>query len=450
MEQKIFLCPFSKRAHRALVYSFLVNIPLGKQVILRATDLRNLSVSLNLSPLSLKRQLLYFHDPKYFSICKEGEGMMVERSSLQHSYCGLYLDAKFIHQYNLKTSDTLIFAGILFLQKKGRGALTRKQLAARTGFSLRQIAYSLQFLASKGLIERGLQKESYVRHSKDGRIEDIRERTIWKIPLSIMNHIGFKFAPLKGTNRYPVNTNGFLGKPSSKKSFSKSDFLNIWDLYLTKFKQTSFEERDKSWRYLQKNVNSKDWGALPALIQQAARSSFLKRANQHGWQEAVVASYAQKGCKLSDASRHINGYKNHRTGFLWFINHKISIMRGKYQEKPPSPQQQRWNERVFSSTFKQVKQGRGPTSSPLNPEKIRQEIQAQFSFSPVEKRLRLWLMEKVGAGIYQSWIKPCALSVEEKGKALLRTPNKFFKDMLYQRVEIPLFSELVEKQLQIV
>ena len=96
-----------------------------------------------------------------------------------------------------------------------------------TGFSMRQIAYSLKSLTQKGFLICSTQEEDYVRNTKvEGRVEDKRIRKIHIVnPKNTELLSCCKIAPLKKYNLdNPVNTNGY----------KKSDLEKIRNL----FKQT--------------------------------------------------------------------------------------------------------------------------------------------------------------------------------------------------------------------
>jgi DNA-binding IscR family transcriptional regulator len=166
MEQGIFLCPFSQRASMTFLFSWMFSVQENQEVDITPHELLDKAQSLGLHPTTLKRQIDSLTKNKYFSLQKRGGGYTLTRSSLSPSYLALSLKSSFFKKHSLRVSEAVLFSAILILQKKGRSALTRKALAGRTGFSLRQVCYSLQSLKKKGLLVYGVQQETYVRHTQ--------------------------------------------------------------------------------------------------------------------------------------------------------------------------------------------------------------------------------------------------------------------------------------------
>ena len=343
MIQSIFLCPFTRRAHKAMLYSFLVRIQQNQSVTLHSSDLHRLAKGLLLSPLTLRRQLLSFAQTKHFSVRKVEKGIEVRRFSTQPSYCGISIETDFIHKHALSSSELILFAAILLLQKKEKGALTRKQLACRTGFSVRQVAYSLKSLYKKGVLLRDKQHEEYVRNTKEGRIEDTRDRNVWVVPPHLLNLACFKIAPLKDSSGYPViNNRSFLFNPLNS-STKKSDLEFIWKFYKEKFKAHSFESlKGTEIALVKRKLSLKDPRTILHAIQSFVATPFLKVAHQFGWQEAIIECYNRKQCLIGDSSRHINKYSSHKPGLVWIIQHAQQIINHKYTPKDLTQAQKKW------------------------------------------------------------------------------------------------------------
>lgn len=439
MEQSIFLCPFTKRAHKGMLYSFLIRMQQNQCIILKPSHLRSLAQDLLLSPLTLRRQLLSFTQTKHFSIRRVEQGIEIRRFDTVPTYCGVSISSDFIYENDLSSSELILFAAILMLQRGGKDALTRKQLACRTGFSMRQVAYSLKSLYSKKLLTQDTQHEDYVRHTKEGRIEDIRERRIWVVSSHILNLPCFKIAPLKESNRYPVINNRSFSTHSVENSLKKSDLEEVWKKYKKKFKAHDFESLKGTKKTLLKHKNS-----LPRqekifqILQKFLETPFLKIAHQFGWQEAIVECYGRKKCFVGDSSRHINKYGSHKPGLVWIIQHATEILTGKYTPKEMSWAQRIWKkggEKLQKKPDSPASKATLKTLPPLW--KMEEEIRNTPSYSLSEREARISVLKRVGGVLYNTWIKTCQVLELKKGIINLKAPNSFTADMILKKLILP-------------
>ena len=436
MEQSIFLCPFSQRASMTFLFSWLASIQQEQKVNITPNALLDKAQSLGLHPTTLKRQMDSLTKNKYFSLQKRGGGYTLTRSSLSPTYLSIALKPSFFKQHSLNSSESVLFSAILILQKKGQAALTRKAMAGRSGFSLRQVCYSLQSLKKKGLLVSSSQRESYVRHTQEGTIEDTRDRKVYVIPPKYIKNIDCKIAPLKDLINNPVKNNGSLGCRVSKENDKQSDFKEVWEYYKKNFTQHGFDSLYGALYYLKKKgVGLQDPKKLLEMFHQAKNIPFLKVANKFGWQEAVLECYGRAGNQISDSSNHVSKYKNHRPGFAWFVMQAQRILRGEYQPKDPSYKQQHW-----ATLFKDKKMDvvKTRTTSKPSSKALEGEIQENTAFDSQEKDLRLSLLKRAGASLYKTWFSNCMTVREEGGTVHLKDPSMFVRDMIQQKILMPL------------
>jgi hypothetical protein len=436
MEQGIFLCPFSQRASMTFLFSWLVSFQEDQKVNITPNDLLVKAHQFGLHPTTLKRQIDSFPKNKYFSLQKRGGGYTLSRSSLLAPYLSIYLNPSFLRQHTLSTSEVVLFSAILILKKKGKGALTRKALAGRTGFSLRQVCYSLQSLKKNGLLVSSVQRERYVRHTQEGIIEDTRDRKVYVIPTKHIKNIDCKIAPLKDLIKNPVINNGSLGTPSVDEKEKQSDFKDVWEFYKKNFKQHAFENFHGALNYLRmKGATPLAPKKLIEMFRQVKNTPFLKIANKFGWQEAVVECYGRSGSLISNSSNHVSKYKNHRPGFAWFVAQAQRILRGDYKPKDPSYKQLQWAT-LFKDNKTDVVKTR--TTSKPSSKALEGEIQENTAFDSQEKDLRLSLLKRAGASLYKTWFSNCMTVREEGGTVHLKAPSMFVRDMIQQKILIPL------------
>lgn len=436
MEQGIFLCPFSKRASVTFLFSWMISFQEDQTVNITPDNLLVKAHQFGVHPTTLKRQIDALPHNKYFSLQKRGGGYTLSRSSLLAPYLSIYLKPSFLRQHTLSTSEVVLFSAILILQKKGKEALTRKALSGRTGFSLRQVCYCLQSLKKKGLLVSGNQREKYVRHTQEGRIEDTRDRRVYLIPLKHISKIDCKIAPLKELIKNPVINNGSLGRKSCNIQRKRSDFKVVWNFYKKNFHQHTFENFYGAIKLLKlKNISLPDSQVLLDVLQKAKEIPFLKVANKFGWQEAIIECYGRSGSIVSDASNHISKYKNHKPGFVWFVTHAQRILKGVYQPKDPSYKQRFWSTLFVAKKGLAVKTNYKPILRRKHD--LEKDISSNITFSAEERELHLLLLRRAGEGLYAAWIKSCQYVTAKDGISMIKAPSKFVRDMVEQKILIP-------------
>ena len=241
---------------------------------------------------------------------------------------------------------------------------------------------------------------------------------------------------LKDLIKNPVKNNGSLGCRVSKENDKQSDFKEVWEYYKKNFTQHGFDSLYGALYYLKKKgVGLQDPKKLLEMFHQAKNIPFLKVANKFGWQEAVLECYGRAGNQISDSSNHVSKYKNHRPGFAWFVMQAQRILRGEYQPKDPSYKQRHW-----ATLFKDKKMDvvKTRTTSKPSSKALEGEIQENTAFDAQEKDLRLSLLKRAGASLYKTWFSNCMTVREEGGTVHLKAPSMFVRDMIQQKVLIPL------------
>ena len=73
------------------------------------------------------------------------------------------------------------------------------------------------------------------------------------------------------------------------------------------------------------------------------------------------------------------------------------------------------------------KRGLSKKNNQICERKIREKIQTDSSYAEEERGVRLHLMEKLGASIYQAWVDSAQV-IFEKGTLVLKGKNRFIQD----------------------
>ena len=491
-DKPVKVYPFLRQGNTTLAVSWLLSYDVNTSQPINTGLVCDTAVSLGLHPITLKRQLCRINHNKYFSLERDRGGeFLLSRSNVTVSLCYSYLPTSLLNE--LSPSESILLAAISFFKRNNKPVPPRHTLSARTGFSMRQISYSLKSLTQKGLLVSRTQHESYVRHSKEkGRIEDVRDRMSYTLSDKAFN----KIAPLKDVIRFPVK-NRFL---------QQSKFFDeLFNFYGNHFQVHPFESVSGCRKYFHDHGDktlSND--QLLEAVRKATSNRFLKLANRFGWQEGVTACYEYKGHKeyLTDNSYHINKYKSHKPGLGWILKHARDILDGKYDERGGESDSQKdltkqqisqieietsdhkkhfhvynnGKESIYSAHISRNVEGvlerekrlsdknidcpmgkrgnqsaymdrfdKGHTSlrplhvqTTMKPKKPTLEEEIERSYASDERSIHLMILKQTGEGVYRRWIKPCIVNISKTGKVRLKSPNRFMMDMIYQKVILPL------------
>ena len=405
-----------------LLFSQLISLKKNTQVVLKGKDLYALSRLMGIHSSSLNRKLLKLETNPFFTIIKREGGFVVHRSNKDVSYKGVKLDLDSLSSFHLSNCELVLFSALLYFHLKQKDIPPRCKLAAMTGFSMRQIAYSLKSLKSKKLLIESNQTESYVRNTQEeGRVEDTRIRKVHIVNPTHQDILeSCKIAPLKDINKNPVNTNGF----------NQSDLKGIIDYFSHTFKQSPVAISRLSKILARESIT--DINDLKKAIDQVKATPFLQKAAQFGWQEAVIECYQQQKARIWERSQHLTKYCQKKLGLNWIIKNIKKILSGYYDQKTLSNKAQKaWIVRDKPKGERVLQRNK---LHDLNQQKIkegqlRQAIRMNTSYSKEEKGARLHLMEKLGQSIYQAWIDKSQV-IFENGTLLLKGSNRFIQDRL--------------------
>jgi hypothetical protein len=78
------------------------------------------------------------------------------------------------------------------------------------------------------------------------------------------------------------------------------------------------------------------------------------------------------------------------------------------------------------------------TTSKPSSKALEGEIQENTAFDSQEKYLRLSLLKRTGASLYKTWFSNCMTVREEGGELHIKAPSMFVRDMIQQKILIPL------------
>ncbi|MAP25065.1 MAG: hypothetical protein CMM87_06005 [Rickettsiales bacterium] len=415
----IFIFPFIRKGGETLLFSWLISLEKGGSYPLAKTHIKELSEALNCHSASLKRKLNALSSCEFFTIEKKRGQTVIHRSDKDVRYQGVIVDTKSLSSFRLSNCELVLFSALVYFHLKQKDIPPRCKLAAMTGFSMRQIAYSLKSLKSKKLLIESNQTESYVRNTQEeGRVEDIRVRKVHCVnpaQQDILNNC--KIAPLKDINKNPVNTNGFI----------KSDLKDIANYFSKSFNQSSItcSELNKSITKHQ-ITNLED---VRKAIDKVKATPFLHKAMQFGWQEAVIECYQQQKARIWEKSKHLTKYCQKKLGINWILKNLKRILSGYYDQRSLSDKAQKiWNPNKEQQKDK-TKPEKQPKNNQICERKIKEKIQTDSSYAEEERGIRLHLMEKLGASIYHAWIDTAQV-ILEKGTLVLKGRNRFVQDRL--------------------
>lgn len=437
------LFPLLRKSKTSVYYSlFLKFIPLGTTCVFTNSDIKRIATSLKVTSRSVVTLLKNLSGDKYLSCEHTYDSYVVKRSQLSDEglACIRYHTEKATHSDIWGSSGLLLLA---ILKVWARPLLPRnKELAVFLGITLQSAVDLKKRLRDKGLIETILVPEELdVKHPKTKKMISI-ERTR---RVSVITEKGSAFF----VDDLPSTRTSYKNKkpPESKDSdlsSHKSDFSKIetqlkphWDTYTN-----LFESEGESFKATVALLHQK--GQIIGCdrdIAQALKESknlpFLRVANSHNWQEAVVGCYESAGQGIGASSRHIDRYQRGRMTFLWIVRHVQEIVAGKYSPKKPSA-----NQTTFSSwtNDNQKKSGRVArilkpvaTKSTVSAEILLKEIEGDTSKNVYQRTLHKELLETVGSSLYNSWCK--TLTIDKTANSLILLADSLFvRDALEQRL----------------
>jgi hypothetical protein len=411
--------PFVRKGGETLLFSWLVSLEKGRSYPLTKTHIKELSEALNCHSDSLKRKLNAFSSCEFFTIEKRRGGFIIHRSDKDVRYQGVVVDIESISSFCLSNCELVLFSALVYFHLKQKDIPPRCKLAAMTGFSMRQIAYSLKSLKSNKLLIESNQTESYVRNTQEeGRIEDIRVRKVHCVNTAQQDILNTcKIAPLKNINKNPVNTNGFI----------KSDLKDIANYFSKSFNQSSITCSGLNKAITKHQITNLE--DVRKAIDKVKVTPFLHKAMQFGWQEAVIECYQQQKARIWEQSKHLTKYCQKKLGINWILKNIRKILSGYYDQRSLSGKAQKiWNPNKDQQKGR-TKQGNQTQTTQICERKVKEKIQTDSSYTEEERGVRLHLVEKLGASIYQAWIDTAQV-IFEKGTLVLKGKNRFIQDRL--------------------
>ena len=437
------LFPLLRKSNDTVFHSLCLNlIPLGASLCLTTGDIKRVAAAFNVSPRSFSRFLKGFSHDKYLSSHHAYGSYTITRSSCPHHdlTCVRYFRVKALQSDLWGTKGLLLLS---VLKVWSRPLFPRnKELARFLDMTLQGVVDLKRKLKIKGLIQTNLQAEELeVKHCKTKELIEI-ERTR---QVAVLTGEGESFF---SREKPPKLTSYKNSKPPESKdsdlSINKSDFSKLetklkphWDTYTNLFESAGESFKATVALLKQKGSSIASARDIETALKKVKALAFLRVANTHNWQEAVVGCYEASGQGIGTSSRHIDKYKRGRMTFLWIIRHVQDILRGRYDQRCPSSAQK---------TFNRLHQSYQPQEAPINidpqqkPQKktlndFLQEIRACQKKDDAQKFLHISLLQKVGVSLYRSWCQDLILSLE--GSTLvLQAKTRFVRDQLSQRLSL--------------
>lgn len=212
----------------------------------------------------------------------------------------------------------------------------------------------------------------------------------------------------------------FLPQESVQENFLKEVFKKIESLGIF---LTDFDKKAKK-KFLAKRISEIGLNRVLTTITAFAESSFLKKANGFGWQEAIVQSYQDKGGVIWPASKHLDRYGKTKPGLVWILKNTTKILQGKYDDKPLSD----------SASKKWAYDSKATDNSAevkvITRSEVEQDIESQTK-SDQERNFRRELLDHFGERVYHSWLAHLEFEKTEK-KILLKAKSRFVLDKIQE------------------